>query len=73
MFVCVRIILALRAGASLKFLHRPGTLLKGPRKRGGRSAPDADGGLAREGGVGPGRASLAGADVQLFQVVMVAP
>lgn len=39
-------------GVGTQFLHSPGTLLKGPqRKGGGRSAPDADRGLDQEGGV----------------------
>lgn len=61
-------------GVGIQFLHSPGTLLKGPkRKRGGRSAPDATEDSTEKGASGPGRAALAGADVRLLQVVMVAP
>lgn len=61
-------------GVGTPFLHSPGTLLKGPRKKGAggaRLTPTED--STKKGASGPGRAALAGADVQLLQVAMVAP
>lgn len=57
-----------------RLLHRPGTLLKGPRRKGGgRRAPEAEPRTRPRRGRPGLRAALAGADVQLLQVVMVAP